>query len=477
MAQPTPHIGTHLLPMVGLTCCLATTGLFDTVLSTVVTSPTFAVYITTETLTGGVTIIAACILLALLARTGWFSARRFGVGAAIVFAVLQVVATALLVAHGAGLLPDVAGSSGGLLLGATSTVLLALWAHACAREGATRSLYNLAGALGLLTACNLVVSLLPDAVAIGVAGVAAAASPALLCTFENTQADAPCQVALAQTRTLDSMPWWAVLLVCTVGYGVVMGCVQSLGSSFETSGFGTFLVTYSINIGALITAGAAIATPRVSQSRALLRVGILITLMAALYFSGIFGLASGPAGMLFMTVARMATFLLIWAIACGAPLWRNERGCWSIFAFSCGWGAFSLANTVSTKLGFAAALLPGTHLAYNVVVILVLVALFALEILPQKLSLAQEASDSAPAAPSPDQALQERCRIFGEQHGLTPREIEVLLPLVRGRGAATIATVLGVSPETARTHIRHIYAKTGIHNREDLMDAIEEERG
>ena len=36
-----------------------------------------------------------------------------------------------------------------------------------------------------------------------------------------------------------------------------------------------------------------------------------------------------------------------------------------------------------------------------------------------------------------------------------------------------IASALGMSTETARTHIRHIYQKTGIHSREELMDAIE----
>lgn len=62
------------------------------------------------------------------------------------------------------------------------------------------------------------------------------------------------------------------------------------------------------------------------------------------------------------------------------------------------------------------------------------------------------------------------------EYGLTAREVEVLAPLVRGRSAATIGAALGMSTETARTHIRHIYQKTDVHGREELMDLVEQER-
>ena len=47
------------------------------------------------------------------------------------------------------------------------------------------------------------------------------------------------------------------------------------------------------------------------------------------------------------------------------------------------------------------------------------------------------------------------------------------MPLVRGRSAASIAAQLSMSTETARTHIRHIYQKTDIHSREELMDIVD----
>jgi DNA-binding NarL/FixJ family response regulator len=46
---------------------------------------------------------------------------------------------------------------------------------------------------------------------------------------------------------------------------------------------------------------------------------------------------------------------------------------------------------------------------------------------------------------------------------LTPREREVLELLGAGEGAKEIATRLGVSVATVRTHIRHILRKLGVH--------------
>ncbi len=49
--------------------------------------------------------------------------------------------------------------------------------------------------------------------------------------------------------------------------------------------------------------------------------------------------------------------------------------------------------------------------------------------------------------------------------GLTAREVEVLRLVARGRSSKEIAAALVISPKTARNHIEHIYAKTGVTNR------------
>jgi len=49
--------------------------------------------------------------------------------------------------------------------------------------------------------------------------------------------------------------------------------------------------------------------------------------------------------------------------------------------------------------------------------------------------------------------------------GLTPREVDVLRLLARGASSKEIASVLAISPKTARNHVEHIYAKTGSSSR------------
>jgi DNA-binding NarL/FixJ family response regulator len=55
---------------------------------------------------------------------------------------------------------------------------------------------------------------------------------------------------------------------------------------------------------------------------------------------------------------------------------------------------------------------------------------------------------------------------------LTPREREVLSLLVEGRDAARIATVLCISPETARTHVQRVLRKLGVHSRLEAITLV-----
>lgn len=57
---------------------------------------------------------------------------------------------------------------------------------------------------------------------------------------------------------------------------------------------------------------------------------------------------------------------------------------------------------------------------------------------------------------------------------LTNRENEILVFLGRGYSISYIAEKLFISESTVRTHVKHIYAKLGIHSREDLFALIDQ---
>jgi DNA-binding CsgD family transcriptional regulator len=58
-----------------------------------------------------------------------------------------------------------------------------------------------------------------------------------------------------------------------------------------------------------------------------------------------------------------------------------------------------------------------------------------------------------------------RQRPRGLPAGLTERELEVLLVLVRGESNQHIATQLGISAKTVGHHVQHVYEKAGVRSR------------
>lgn len=63
--------------------------------------------------------------------------------------------------------------------------------------------------------------------------------------------------------------------------------------------------------------------------------------------------------------------------------------------------------------------------------------------------------------------------VFARAVGLTARETEILSLLVRGRTLPYIANELFVTTGTVKTHVRHIYEKALVDNRQELLDKVE----
>ena len=74
---------------------------------------------------------------------------------------------------------------------------------------------------------------------------------------------------------------------------------------------------------------------------------------------------------------------------------------------------------------------------------------------------------------TPANDLRPRCQTLARKHGLTSREAEVLELLVRGHSKTRIAETFLISENTVRGHVKHIYAKLGVHSKQELLDAFE----
>ncbi|MEE8716354.1 MAG: helix-turn-helix transcriptional regulator [Coriobacteriales bacterium] len=92
------------------------------------------------------------------------------------------------------------------------------------------------------------------------------------------------------------------------------------------------------------------------------------------------------------------------------------------------------------------------------------------------------AGGASPAAPGGSESeraaligsvLEDACATMSADFGLSRRESEILPYLVRGISAPAIGGKLFISPQTVKTHAHRIYAKTGIHSRDELSALFE----
>ncbi|WP_172135630.1 helix-turn-helix transcriptional regulator [Adlercreutzia sp. ZJ473] len=69
------------------------------------------------------------------------------------------------------------------------------------------------------------------------------------------------------------------------------------------------------------------------------------------------------------------------------------------------------------------------------------------------------------------------CAQLAEEMGLTTREAEAMELLGRGRTVGYVAEELGISYNTVKGYVKNVYAKCGVHSRQDLISAIEKRWG
>ncbi len=72
----------------------------------------------------------------------------------------------------------------------------------------------------------------------------------------------------------------------------------------------------------------------------------------------------------------------------------------------------------------------------------------------------------------PLESVESKCAVVSEAYGLTNREKEVFVLVAAGYNRKYICEKLVISEGTARTHIKHIYRKIGVHSKEELLELV-----
>ena len=68
--------------------------------------------------------------------------------------------------------------------------------------------------------------------------------------------------------------------------------------------------------------------------------------------------------------------------------------------------------------------------------------------------------------------LEEKCDVVASSFSLSRREVDVFRLLARGCSSAFIQSELYIAAGTVNYHTRNIYAKLGVHSRQQLIDLV-----
>ena len=180
----------------------------------------------------------------------------------------------------------------------------------------------------------------------------------------------------------------------------------------------------------------------------------------------------------FFTFAAMAAFAVLapllahdaverWHVRLARPWGAMVAGCCA------GWIVGCLVALGEAHFG----VLTGTYAIFIQAIACIMLGAVASNLLVlDRQSLVAAYASMARGALTPargGEGLAGRCRAVAASHGLTRREGEVLVVLARGYSLARVCEELSISEGTAISHRRSVYAKLGVHSRDELLDLVD----
>ncbi len=157
----------------------------------------------------------------------------------------------------------------------------------------------------------------------------------------------------------------------------------------------------------------------------------------------------------------------------------EHNGFSPLAAFGISLSAFSVPIALSVPLivvltaGVLDSSIPWVSIVVVIIALFFFISIFALnQNSPQSNRLRQnETSHSAITTEQTEDALEKSLK---DRFGLTSRETEIAILLYRGRSVPFIQQTLHIAEGTANTHMRHIYQKMSVHNRQEFITVIDQ---
>ena len=358
--------------------------------------------------------------------------------------------------------------AGSLLTGVGSGIVVVLWAELLASLGSQRTVNYSVVSLLIAAVAYLLVRLLPIDVAQLVVALLPLVSMGCFVHFKRSVPRPP--RAMRNVRVREKPP--VRMMVIAVFFGVSFGAMKGLIAPVGDDWIG---VRDQLNIIAI--AGGALAVFVTMSVYKMdfdhLTYQIALPLMAAGFLFlplhepwNVIGTAVHQFGYQYFYIVLWA----LWPVLASRGVPAGWIAGWGLLSIQLGQFAGSIAaalavNVVDTDLGMA-------MLSAGIIFAILIIALFALG--SGKASTGwgyvkpMEEADAATDFEKAGTRIARRCR-------LSPREIEVLFLLAKGRNRAYIREELVIGDETVKSHVKSIYRKVDVHSQQDLIDLIEAE--
>ena len=253
---------------------------------------------------------------------------------------------------------------------------------------------------------------------------------------------------------------------------IVLGVAMSM--SLVRDVFGLPLAYRLTSQGATVAIAAAIlvgAYQRPDQAGDAVRLWFTAVLVIAsgLAVGILLGVPLGHLSSAIFTTAQMLAIGFMWYVLADIAQRGNMP---ADTVFGLGWGAlFSIPMAAGLALPRMMSL--GLD-AVSLSVVVLWMLLVALAFMRQHQS--PELRLFAGFAPSLSEGRDrqaERLAGVAERFGLTGREADIMGLYAQGRSRAFISSALVISENTVRDHLKNIYRKLGVHNKQELIDLIE----
>ena len=416
-------------------------------------------------------------------------------------------------ATGAGSLSRLAPAAAYALGGAGLVIVNALWETALSQGGIRPAFVTRLGGTIAGSTLFLVSFLLPSALVAALYTVCPLVSGAALLALRSTFSDNEGNAAgeAAPDRPDGGTPLGEVRSAVSAGSPIAAAPVAAipaadtrLAAALRAAPLGTFAVvlltyvafgmarmTVTLGGGSLLFAdspallplltvasvGAAVALVLRMRHLSVARfIEVAMPLVAVAVALPVFGepFSSGVVSYLLTYVGCEVLFLFAWI-----PIISAVRAgkCDALFCFA----LLGLAQWTGSLIGNGICLVTDTYDRGAVIVLLVVVACLLVAIrqsAPRETVILADASSSVePAGTGPKGPLgtQARCDLLGARCGLSGREMEVCYLWVTGHTAPYIEQTLVISKSTVKTHLAHIYEKTGTRTKEQLIQLVEAE--